>query len=162
MSNHNFDRPWCLGKRKIDFSGSFVPLTGAGTIDATKVTGLGFGFAFSQVTGVVALRSQPANNPTPNTTPGILRTGTGLYVVTFDDTYQDVDAVSVDLAAPVSGSALWAQAVEPIANLATANKGPALSILIVNNAGTPTDAAANMRLHFIVVFRDSTVQRAKP
>jgi hypothetical protein len=110
----------------------------------------------------MALRAQPGNNPTPKSTPGILRTGTGLYTLIPEDTYIDCNYFGADLAAPAAGSALWAQPVEPVANLNTAQTAPTLSILIVNSSGTPTDAAANMRMYFEIEFRDSTVQFNKP
>jgi hypothetical protein len=160
MSTRNNDTGWCIGKRLVEVCGSFIPLTGAGTILATGVKGLGFGFA--PVNGVMALRAQPQNNPTPKSTPGILRTGTGLYTLIPEDTYIDCNYFGVDLAVPVAGSALWGQPVEPIINLNTAQTAPTHSILIVNNAGTPTDAAASMRMYFELQYRDSTVQYNKP
>lgn len=153
---------WDLDPRTIRVVGSFVPLTGAGTIDATKVTGFGFGFALSQSTGVVATKAQPQNNPTPLTTPGIVRANTGLYTITTEDPYLELVAFHCDLAGPVGGTALWIQPVEPVANLATAGKGVAAQVLIVNSSGTPTDANANMRVYFGLAFRDSTVGFRKP
>jgi hypothetical protein len=160
MTTRNLDTGWTIGKRLVEVCGSFIPLTGAGTILATGVKGLGFGFA--PVNGTMALRAQPGNNPTPKSTPGILRTGVGLYTVIPEDTYIDCNYFGADLAAPVAGSALWAQPVEPVANLNTAQTAPTCSVLIVNNAGAPTDAAANMRMYFCLQFRDSTVQFNKP
>lgn len=161
MSNKNLDaKHYVIGKRIIRVSGSFVPLTGAGTIVASSVTGWGFGYA--PVAGVMALRAQPQNNPTPLTTPGIVRNSAGLYTITTEDPYLEVKWFDCNLAGPAAGTALWAQPVEPVANTGVANKGVAVQVLITNNAGTPTDANANMRLYFAIEFRDSTVLYQKP
>src|SRR6185437_15287584 len=67
MSNRNHDKlHGLIGPGKIIVDGSFVPLTGAGTVDATKVTGLGFGYA--PVKGVMALIT---GTSTANTAPTI-------------------------------------------------------------------------------------------
>jgi hypothetical protein len=161
MSTRNYDTGWCVGKRLIDISGNFVPLTGAGTVVASTVKGFGFGYA--PVNGVMTLRPLTGgNNPVPKSTPGIVRSSTGLYAITFEDPYIDIVYFGVDLAAPSTGTALWAQPVEPVTGINTAFTAPTLSVLIVNNAGTPTDAAANMRIYFDVVFRDSTAFFQKP
>lgn len=161
MANRNFDTGYVIGKRLIEISGSFVPLTGAGTIVASSVKGFGFGFAPNSA-GVMALQPNVQSKSFLTTTPGILRTGTGLYTITLEDPYLDCNYYGADLAAPVAGSALWAQPVEPVANLGSSTAALVFSLLIVNNAGTPTDAAANMRMYFSMILRDSTAQRVKP
>jgi hypothetical protein len=161
MANKNFDQGYCIGKRLIEIAGSFIPLTGAGTVVASSVRGFGFGYAPNSA-GVTVLQPNATGKVQLTTTPGILRTGTGLYTLTLEDPYADCNLFSVDLAAPVAGSQLWAQPVEPIANLGSATAAPVFSILIINNAGTPTDAAANMRMYFALQMRDSTVQKVKP
>jgi len=160
MSNRNHDKlHGLIGPGKIIVDGSFVPLTGAGTVDATKVTGLGFGYA--PVKGVMALITPPQNNPIPLSTPGIVRTGTGLYTITFEDPYLEVVSFRCDLAVAAAGSALRAVPVEPITGTSTANTAPTITIVILNGA-TPTDAAASQRVHFHAVFRDSTTRYQKP
>src|SRR5437660_10084646 len=86
MSNRNADKArLILGKRIWEFDGSFQALAGAGTVDASKVRGFGFGYVPQN--GVVALKS--AASPGVNSTPGIVRTGTGTYTITFEDPYID-------------------------------------------------------------------------
>jgi hypothetical protein len=160
MANKNFDQSFCIGKRLVEITGSFVPLTGAGTIVASTVRGFGFGYAPNSA-GVMTLQP-PIPSKAAFGTPGILRTGVGLYTLTTEDVYIGCNLFSADLAAPVAGSALWAEPVEPIANLGSSTANPVFSILIVNNAGTPTDAVANMRLYFALIMRDSTTQFYKP
>jgi hypothetical protein len=159
VANKNLDTAYAIGKRLVGLEGSFVPLTGAGTIVAANVRGFGFGFAPNSA-GVMALQA-PLSGKGLTTTPGIIRAGTGLYTITFEDTYLAVNYFGADLAVPVAGSALWAQPVEPI-NIGSGTAAPAVQILIVNNAGAPTDASANMRVYFEIVFRDSNVQFVKP
>ena len=166
MSNRRLDRPWCVGERLILVCGSFVPLTGAGTVVASTVKGLGFGYAPNS-SGVMALRATPGNNPVPLSTPGITRVSAGLYSIVFEDPYLDVEFFDAILAGPATGiasggKALSAQPVEPVAGLATANKAPTAQVVIVDNTGTPTEGIANCRLYFELWFRDSTAQYAKP
>jgi hypothetical protein len=160
VANRQFQTGWCLGERLIEISGSFVPLTGAGTVVASSVKGEGFGYA--PIAGVMKLQPNLASKNFLTTTPGIVRTGTGLYTVTMEDQYLDINDFTADLAAPIAGSALWAQPVEPVANLGSTTAAVVLSILIVNSSGTPTDAAANMRMYFSAIFRDSTTRFNKP
>lgn len=158
MSNRQLQSSWVIGERIVDLAGSFVPLTGAGTVVAANVRGLGFGYAPSA--GTMTLQPKTALNPL-TTTPGIVRTGTGLYTVTFEDAYIEAVAVGVDLAV-ASASANWAQALEPIANQASSTQAPVLSLQIINSSGTAVDSAANCRMHFFIRFRDSTTRYSKP
>jgi hypothetical protein len=158
MANRNFDASYCIGKRLVDISGSFVPLTGAGTVVASTVKGQGFGYA--PVNGVMTL--QAAARPGITSTPGIIRVSTGLYTITLDDSYLDIQEFCGDLAVPNTGSGTWIQPVEPVSQLATAGKAPVLSILLVNSSGTPTDAPASSRVYFYACMRDSSVQFQKP
>lgn len=163
MANRNFDQGYVIGKRLIDIMGSFIALTGSGTITASSVKGLGFGFA--PVAGVMKAQTAPVRAGITST-PGIARTGTGLYGVTLDDSYRDINFVSADLGAPVSGSGLWAQPVEPWTNTgalgAAVGIAPTVQFLIINSSGTPTDASGTMRMHFAIQCEDSTVQFSKP
>lgn len=166
MSNRRLDQPWTVGQRKIIVSGSFVPLTGAGTVAASTVRGLGFGYA-PDSTGVMALRAAPGNNPVPLSTPGIVRTGTGLYTIVLEDPYLSLEFWTPSLAGPATGiatggSALFAQPVSPATGTGTASTGPTLTVVIVNNAGVPTECIAGCRVHFEAHFRDSTEQYTKP
>lgn len=160
MANRQFQNGYVIGERIIDLVGSFVPLTGAGTVLASKVTGLGFGYAPSGNPGIMTLQPRIAQSPLTST-PGILRTGTGLYTITFEDNYLEMVGVSVDLAV-AAASANWAQALEPIANIASSTLAPTLSLQIINSSGTAVDSAANCRLHFFIRFRDSTTRYGKP
>lgn len=162
MSNRDYQGRGVLSPqvRDIRVRGSFVPLTGAGTVVASTVKGEGFGYA--PVNGAMALKTAPGNNPTPLTTPGITRVSAGLYKVVLEDPYQDIEHITCDLAGPATGSALWAQPVDPVTNTATANSGATFQLVIVNSSGTPTEANASMRLHFVVSLRDSTAHYQKP
>lgn len=160
MSDKNLDRAWTIGKRSIRIAGSFVPLAGAGTVVATNVRGLGFGYA--PVNGLMALKAQPGNNPTPLTVPGILRTGVGVYTIILENPWLGCDSFTVSLGVPVAGVQLWAWPVEPITGMATAGTGPTFTILLANNAGTPTEGAVTQRVHFDIIVRDSTVSFNKP
>lgn len=159
MANRNMDQSWCLGKRLIDLAGNFVPLTGAGIVLASAVRGFGFGYA--PTNGVMTLQPRLTSSPLTST-PGILRTGTGVYTITLEDAYLSVNDYGCDLAVPAGGSQLWVQPVEPVANLASSTLAPTFTMTIVNNAGTPTDAAASSRVYFWIELRDSNVQFAKP
>ena len=159
MANRNFDVAWSIGKRLIDIIGSFVPLTGAGTIVASSVKGLGFGYA--PVAGVMAL--QTTGRPGITSGPGgILRTGVGMYTIQADDSYQDLNFFDCTLAAAnTSGTGLWAQPVNNATGF-TPGVGPTVTMLIVNSSGTPTEATAGQRVYFDLQLRDSTTQFNKP
>jgi hypothetical protein len=165
MSNRNFDQGYTIGKRLIDVAGSFVPLTSStGTIVASKVKGLGFGYA--PIAGVMTLQTSARSGIT--STPGVAHPSGGLYTLTFDDSYREINVISCDLAAPSSGSALWSQPVEPWTNTgvlgAAAGIAPSIQLLTINSSGSPTDVGTPnaFRLHFFVQFEDSTVQFQKP
>lgn len=159
MANRNFQTSWVIGERIVDIAGSFVPLTGAGTVVASTVRGLGFGYAPSA--GVMTLFGNVSTKSFLTTTPGIVRTGTGLYTVTLEDPYIEAKAVGCDLAV-ASASPNWAQPIEPIANLASSTAAPVISIQIINASGSAVDASSGGRLHFFVSLRDSTTQFQKP
>ena len=166
MANRNFDTGWTIGKRLVDITGSFIPLTtNTGTILATGVKGLGFGFAPVGSPGVMAKQTSPVR-PGITSAPGITHPSTGLYTITLDDAYRDINFLSSDLSAAVTGSALWTQPVEPWTNtgvLGAANGiAPTVQFLIINSSGSPTDASAAMRLNFYIQLEDSTVQFGKP
>src|ERR1700690_3771350 len=111
MSNKNYDTAYAQGKRLIGIEGSFIPLTGAGTVVAANVRGFGFGYAPNSA-GVMVLQPNLVVKGL-TTTPGIVRSGTGLYTVTFEDTFLAVNYFGADLAAPVAGSALLAPPLQP-------------------------------------------------
>jgi hypothetical protein len=159
MSNRNFDMSYVVGKRLIDIEGSFVPLTGAGIVNAATVKGFGFGYAF--INGVMTL--QTSARPGINGTPGIVRTGVGTYTITLDDSYADFNIFDANLMLPnASGSQLWAQCVATATNIGVSGQCPVFTLVIVNNSGTPTEAPAGCRLAFLIQLRDSTVQQGKP
>jgi|SRR5882757_2376281 len=159
MSSHNFTMPQCLDRGLVMLAGSFVPLTGAGTVVASSVVGQGFGYA--KMNGVNTL--QPAARPGINGTPGIVRTGVGVYTITLDDSYVGVNYWDVNLAAPTAaGTALNAVPVAGPTNLGAGGVAPVFTFVIVNGSGTPTEAPASARVHFIMVLRNSTVGDQKP
>jgi hypothetical protein len=160
MADKNLDVPKVIGKRLIKIVGSFQALAGAGTVIASQVRGLGFGYA--PVNGVMALRAQPGNNPTPLTTPGILRTGTGLYTVTLENPYLECVKFMCNLGIPAAGVNLYAVPVEPTTGFATAQTGPTVTILLQTATGTPTDGANTERVYFSLSVRDSTTGYQKP
>ena|SRR5579859_4200160 len=159
MASRNFDTGWCIGKRLIDVSGSFGT-NGSSNPVAANVKGLGFGYA--PVAGAYALQTTIPVRPGITTTPGIVRSTTGTYVLTLDDSYLDVNFFSTDLQV-ASASANWAQP-GPIANVNVANQAPNVTIFVINSAGTLQDVAAgaNSRVHFFLQMRDSTVGFSKP
>lgn len=161
MSNRDYDKlGGVIGKGLIPIWGSFVPLTGAGTVVASNVRGFGFGYA--PTNGVMKLKAQPQNNPTPLTTPGILYVSAGLYSVTLEDPYLDCVRFGCDLALPATGANLSAVPVEPIVGINTANTGPTFKILLQNAAGSPTEGATTQRVYFAMLMRNSTVGYQKP
>lgn len=156
MANRNLDTSYVIGKRLIDIAGSFGT-NGSSSPAASSVKGLGFGYAPSA--GVMAVKG---SSPGVTTTAGVVRSTTGTYVITPEDTFQDVNVFSTDLQV-ASASANWAQP-GPIANTAVANQAPNLTIFVINSSGSLQDVAANAssRVHFFIQFRDSTVQFQKP
>lgn len=157
MANRRFDESYVIGVRIIDIMGSFATLAGAGTVIASSVKGFGFGYA--PINGVMTLQPTARNGIT--STPGILRTGTGVYTVTFDDSYADVIDIGSDLQVATGGSALWAQP-NPTTGLATSGTAPTCTFTIINSSGTPTEGGTTSRLNFRCTFRDSTTQFTKP
>lgn len=157
MANRNYDTSWTVGKRLIELAGSFGT-NGGSNPAASSVKGLGFGYA----PGAGGVMQAKASSPGITTTAGIVRSATGTYVLTPEDSYLDVNAFSCDLQV-ASASANWAQP-GPIANTAVANQAPNLTMFVINSSGTPQDIAsgANSRVHFFIQFRDSTVQFSKP
>lgn len=160
MCSRNLDTGWCIGKRLIDIAGSFGT-NGSSTPAATSVKGLGFGYAPSDTTGVMAAKANSTNSPI-TTTPGVVRSTTGTYVVTVEDTFRDLNVLSCDLQV-ASASANWAQP-GPVASLAAATAAPNFTLFVINSSGATQDIAsgASSRVHFFAQFSDSTVQFGKP
>lgn len=159
MANRRFDRAYCVGERIVDIYGSFVTLTGSGTVAAATVKGFGFGYA--PTAGKMALQSSA--RPGINSTPGIVRVSTGLYSITFDDAYLDLTYFSAHYSAgSTSGAAKFAQTINNATGLATSATAPTLQLIIVNGSGTPADGEAAGLINFHARFRDSTVQFSKP
>jgi hypothetical protein len=159
MANRNFDTGWTIGKRLIDITGSFGT-NGASNPVAANVKGFGFGYA--PVGNVMTLQTSIPVRPGITTTPGIVRSATGTYVITLDDSYLDHQVFSCDLQV-ASASANWAQP-GPIANMGVSGQAPNFTVIVINSSGTPQDVAANAnsRVHFFIQLRDSTTQFAKP
>lgn len=160
MANRQFQNGYVIGERIVDLVGSFVPLTGAGTVAASTVRGLGFGYAPSGSPGVMALQPRIAQSALTNT-PGIVRTGTGLYTVTFEDAFLEAVGVSADLQV-AAASPNWVQVLGEVANQGSSTLAPVLSLQIINASGVAVDAAASGRVHFFIRFRDSTTRYGKP
>lgn len=159
MSNRNYDTSWTIGKRLIDISGSFGT-NGASSPVAANVKGLGFGYA--PTAGAMALQATIPVRPGITTTPGIVRSTTGTYVVTPDDTYIECTSFSTDLQV-ASNSANWSQP-GPIANMNVSGQAPNFTIFVINGSGTLQDIAANAssRVNFTIQMRDSTTGYGKP
>jgi hypothetical protein len=138
MANRNLDTAWTFGKRIIEVTGSFGPNGGSNPL-SSSFKGKGW----------------------RDKTGGVVRTGTGTFVVTFDDPFLDINGLSVDLQVP-SAQGNWAQP-GPITNVG-ATSAPTVTIFTVNSSGTAVDisAAANTAVFFTVTFRDSTVGFSKP
>lgn len=160
MASRNLDQSWCFGKRLVDIAGSFGT-NGASSPAASSVKGLGFGYAPNDQTGAMQAKANSSISPM-TTTPGVVHSATGTYVITAEDSYSDVNVFSCDLQV-ASASANWAQP-GPIAATATANQAPNVTIFVINSSGTPQDiaSATSSRVHFFLQMRDSTVQFAKP
>ena len=159
MSSHNFTLPQCLDRGLVMLAGSFIPLTGAGTVAAASVIGQGFGYA--KTNGVTVL--QPAARPGISGTPGIVRTGVGVYTITLDDSYLGVNYWDVNFAAPTAaGTVLNAVPVAGPTGLAAGPVAPVFTFVIVNGSGTPTEASALARVHFLMILRNSTVGDQRP
>ena len=160
MSNHDFDRgSWGLGKRRIELRGLFVPLGGAGTVAAATVKGFGFGYA--PVNGVNTL--QPTARPGISGTPGIVRTGVGVYTLTLDDSYLDLESINATCMCPAGGGgAAEAQFSATVTNLGVSGQAPVFTLNLMTSSGTPTDLGSTYKVCFQVNLIDSTVQLQKP
>jgi hypothetical protein len=159
MSNRNFDTSWTIGKRLIDIAGSFGTNSASNPV-AANVKGLGFGYA--PVAGVMTLQATVPVRPGITTTPGIVHSALGTYVVTLDDSYTDYTVFSCDLQV-AAASANWAQP-GPIANTNVSGQAPNFTIFVINSSGTGQDIApaTSSRVHFFIQMRDSSVQFSKP
>lgn len=158
MANRNADHPWTIGKRTFDIVGSFGT-NGSSAVVAANVKGLGFGYA--PVAGVMTLQSTIPVRPGISTTPGIVFSTTGTYVVTLDDSYLDCLAFIVSLQS-ASGTANTVQG-GPIANLGVSGQAPNFTIYTITS-GSPANIAANAssRVNFHIQLRDSTTGFSKP
>ena len=156
MANRRFDSSWVIGARLIEIMGSFGT-NGSSAPVAASVKGLGFGYA--PIAGVMTLQSSA--RPGISGTPGITHTATGTYLVTFDDSYQDLIYAGADLMV-ASASANWAQP-GPFSSGVSQTASTA-SFFVINSSGSGQDiaAATYSRIEFECVFRDSTVQFNKP
>jgi len=156
MSNRRFDSSWVIGARLIEIMGSFGT-NGSSNPVAANVKGLGFGYA--PIAGVMTL--QPTARPGISGTPGITHAATGTYLVTFDDSYQDLIYAGADLMV-ASASANWAQPGPFSAGVSQTASN--VQFFIINSSGSGQDiaAATYSRVEFECVFRDSTFQFGKP
>lgn len=159
MANRRFDAPYCIGERRITIAGSFVPLTGAGTVVASTVKGFGFGYA--PIAGVMTLVSSA--RPGVSGTPGVVRTSAGLYTITLDDSYEDVEHITASYWTPAAGLGT-PLIVNPTTttSFGVAATASSFQVVLTTTTGTPTDSGASCRISFLVTLRDSTVQFAKP
>ena len=161
MANTNFDRGHLvIGKRQVHIEGSFQLLAGTGTVVASTVKGLGFGFAPNQQ-GIMAPKTQP--RPGIQDIGGIVWVSAGTYDITLEDSY--IDAVDYDahLIYP-SGGTLTHRALvytNPV-NLGTSGRAPTFRVVTVVTGGTPTDFGTTFRLGFHIWLRDSTTNYVKP
>ena len=164
MANRRFNRNlYTIGEREILIAGSFVPLTTTGTITASSVTGLGFGYAPNSA-GTMAL--QTAARPGISGTPGIIYTSPGDYAITLDDCYLEVTSVTGSIGNKYGTNGaenLFFHVDDPPAATFSAGTATKITIHTVNSSGTHVDApATNMRVHFAILLRDSTVTYGKP
>jgi hypothetical protein len=156
MSNRTFDLPYTVGPGRVRICGSFAPIpaSAGSVINASLVNGFGFGYA--PVKGVMTLQAKAQSGI--SSTPGIVRTGTGTYTVTLDDSYIACDAQEVQLGIPLSGGTLQATWVPVVANLNAPGLAPTFTI-VLRSSGFPTDVGGTgFLISFIYVMRNSTVQ----
>lgn len=159
MSNRNYDKPaLVLGKRLVEIVGSFVPLGGAGTIDPTLVKGWGFGFA--PTAGAMALK--PSASPGIASTPGILRTGTGVYTLTLEDNYIDAILWESHIIRPAGTSTGGVSILTSPTNLGSGTLAPTFTLVTNSTVGTAADLGTTYRVGFRLWLRDSTVNYGKP
>jgi hypothetical protein len=159
MSNRNADKArLILGKRLWEIEGSFVALAGAGTVTASTVRGFGFGYA--PLNGVMTLL--PRATQGISSTPGIVRTGTGLYTITLEDSYIDYVTCAAWLMPP--GGTVNDAAIETApTNFGVSGLAPTFTLVTYSGAtGTAADLGTTFTVCFRFVLRDSTVQYNKP
>ena len=164
MANRRFDADFrTIGDRRIRLAGSFVPLTGAGTVVASTVKGFGFGYAPASGTAAMTLKALSSVSPLTGT-PGIVRANTGLYTVTLEDTYLALDSIQLAYGVPAAGLTTLLDVYHvPLADsFGSATAVSSFQVVLLNTSGNPTDAVAACRVHFILILRDSTVQFSKP
>jgi len=128
-----------------------VPLTGAGTVVASSVRWPGVRLCKNE-----RREHTPASRATRHQrNTRHRRTGVGVYTITLDDSYVGVNYWDVNLAAPTAaGTALNAVPVAGPTNLGAGGVAPVFTFVIVNGSGTPTEAPASARVHFIMVLRN--------
>lgn len=160
MSNRRLDQDWTIGERRIRIYGSFG-MNGGSQIAASSVRGFGFGYA-PNAAGVMVLQPRRPLDPLTNT-PGIVLSGTGVYTITFEDTYIELVALipTIQLASPGSNDVVGGPIVQGTSLLA-----PTAVIQVVNStsgaAAAPNAADPNNRINFVAVFRDSSERFSKP
>ena len=157
MGNRRFDKPYNIGVRRITIAGTFVPLTGSGTVVASTVQGFGFGYAPEN--NVMTL--QTSARPGIAGTPGIVRTSTGLYTVTLDDSYLALESLVCSMQIPSTGYGAALPSVNPVTSpsFGVANTASSFQIAISTvSTGALVDAAASMAISFVAIIRDSNVQ----
>jgi hypothetical protein len=159
MSNRNADKPRLIfGVRQWEIEGTFQALGGAGTVVASAVKGFGFGYA--PVNGVMALRTESVVSGVTST-PGIVRTGVGLYTITLEDPYIDYVTAMAWLMGP-GPNANDAQFQQTVSNLNTLNTAPTFTLVTSTTGGAAVDLGTTYNIGFRFVFRDSTRQFNKP
>lgn len=160
MSNRNADKATLiLGKRIWEIEGSFVcPVAGANPIVPATVKGLGFGYAFQG--RAMALKPTGQGQSGITSTPGILRTGAGVFTVTLEDPYIECITALAWLSGPagVNDAVVTTQA-----NLNTVQVAPTFTIATYNGTtGTPADLGVTYTVNFRFKFRDSTANYGTP
>lgn len=161
MANTNFDRGHLLiGKRLVHIFGSFQLLAGSGTVVASSVKGLGFGYA-PNLQGVMALKAGP--RPGITSTPGITYVSAGTYDITLEDSYIDAIDYEAHLIYPSGGTLTnAARMYTSPTNLGVGGLAPTFRVATIVTGGTLTDLGTTFRLGFHIWLRDSTVQFVKP
>lgn len=160
MANRNFEMTeLSLIKAGVHIYGSFALLAGAGTVDATSVKGLGFGYATGSSGVVVAKPSSPG----VTSTAGIVRTGTGLYTITLEDPYPDVIMYDATLIYPSGGTYTnRVVALTVPTNLGNGQVAPTFSLQVINSGGSGVDPGATYRVGFHLWLRNSSSVGFKP
>lgn len=125
MANRNLARPFCYQKMLTILTGKVYLNSSAAVV---SVAGIGFSAA---------------------------KSGTGLYTITLEDQFNDVQAADVSLLEPT----LTALKIAPKTNYTsiTTGKSGTIQFQIVNTSAVATDVAQASEIHFRLHLKNTSV-----